>query len=72
VELFTDVGSSGDNFTNTTLDDEALYSIADITNASPRLPAASSPRACSRGGQREPQWCLTLEITDDASPTAER
>jgi len=44
VELFTDVGVSGDNFTNTTLDDEAVTA---SRPAPRRLQAATGPRASS-------------------------
>jgi subtilisin-like proprotein convertase family protein len=65
IELFTDVGGSGDNFTNTVLDDEAATSIT----------AGSAPFT----GTYKPEGNLTLlegkslagtwklEVTDDAN-----
>jgi subtilisin-like proprotein convertase family protein len=64
IELFTDVGGSGDNFTNTTLDDEAPVS---ITAGSPPFTGRFRPegRLADLIGQ-EPNGTWTLEITDDA------
>ncbi len=65
VELFTDVGSSGDNFSNTILDDEAATAITSGT-----APFAGSYRpegslAVLDGKSITGTW--TLEVTDDTS-----
>ncbi len=65
VELFTDVGSSGDDFTNTVLDDDAATS---ITDGSAPFTGTFSPEgslADFNGMSSLGDW--TLEITDDAN-----
>jgi subtilisin-like proprotein convertase family protein len=67
VELFTDVGSSGDNFTNTTLDDQAGTAIAPSS-----APFSGSYRpegllSALNGQVANGTW--TLEITDDQGGT---
>lgn len=65
VELFTDVGSSGDDFTNTVLDDDATTA---ITAGSAPFTGTFSPEgslADFNGMSSLGDW--TLEITDDAN-----
>ncbi|MBN2473342.1 MAG: proprotein convertase P-domain-containing protein [Pirellulales bacterium] len=64
VELFTDVDGSGDNFTGTTLDDEAGTA---ITSGGPPFAGSFRPEgslATFDGEDANGLW--TLEITDDA------
>jgi len=64
VELFTDVGASGDNFTNTVLDDEAAVSI--IAGSAP-FAASFRPEGSLAGFDGfDPNGTWTLTITDDA------
>jgi subtilisin-like proprotein convertase family protein len=65
VELFSDVGGGGDNFTNTTLDDAASTS---ITAGSAPFTGTFSPEgslADFNGLSSAGDW--TLQITDDAN-----
>jgi len=71
VELFTDVGSSGDNFTNTILDDECATSIASGTAPftgcyQPEGSLADFDGESSSVLESPPNGIWTLEITDDA------
>ncbi|MBN2578729.1 MAG: tandem-95 repeat protein [Pirellulales bacterium] len=64
VELFTDVDDGGNNFTNTTLDDEAAIS---IVNGIPPYTGTFRPEGLLSdfdGEMTDGTW--TLEITDDA------
>lgn len=68
VELFTDVGSSGNNFTDTTLDDEAGSMIA---NASAPFTGTFQPEGLLANFDTEDSagtW--TLHITDDTGKDA--
>ena len=63
IELFTDVGGNGDNFTNTILDDDAADS---ITSASAPFSGTYRPEgdlSLLEGELLNGTW--TLEITDD-------
>ncbi|MDO8586327.1 MAG: S8 family serine peptidase [Armatimonadota bacterium] len=65
VELFTDVGVSGDNFTDTVLDDEAATS---ITLGTAPFTGTYRPEGTLSSFDGKPaagQW--TLEITDDTA-----
>ncbi len=65
VELFTDVGGSGDNFLNTILDDEAAVS---ITAGSPPFTGTFRPErllSALDGQNSSGEW--RLQITDDLS-----
>jgi len=67
VELFTDVGGSGDNFVNTVLDDEASTSITSVTSSSAPFTGRYRPEgslASLDGRSGNGTW--RLEITDDA------
>jgi len=64
VELFTDVGSSGDNFVNTTFDDEAATSI--VAGTAP-FTGSYRPEGLLAGFDGEdPNGTWTLSVTDDA------
>ncbi|HOD00219.1 MAG TPA: proprotein convertase P-domain-containing protein, partial [Myxococcota bacterium] len=63
VELFTDVGGSGDNFTRTILDDEASAPIASSQSPFTGRFRPESPLAAFDGYNAAGTW--TLEITDD-------
>ena len=66
VELFTDIGSSGDNFTNTVLDDQAATQIPDSFSEAP-FTGTYQPEgtlADFNGLPVDGTW--TLQITDDA------
>ncbi|NBV45042.1 MAG: hypothetical protein EBR86_05225 [Planctomycetia bacterium] len=65
VELFTDVGGSGDNFTNTVLDDQAATSITAGT-----APFAGTYRpegSLATLNAKNPNGTWTLEIYDDTA-----
>jgi subtilisin-like proprotein convertase family protein/subtilisin family serine protease len=65
VELFTDVGSSGDNFTNTVLDDQAATL---ISAGAPPFTGTFRPEgslAALNGQNANGTW--TLELTDDVA-----
>jgi len=65
VELFTDVGSSGDNFENTTLDDEAA---TPITSGTAPFSGSYSPEGLLADFDGEdPNGTWTLEVTDDSA-----
>ncbi|HEY9694128.1 MAG TPA: Calx-beta domain-containing protein [Oculatellaceae cyanobacterium] len=68
VELFTDVGSNGDNFTNTILDDEATTSIAGET--APFTGTFKPEGLLSTLDGKNPNGTWKLEITDDEAPDA--
>ncbi len=64
VELFTDVGGSGQNFINTVLDDEATTL---ITAGSAPFTGTFRPEGLlSALDGKSPNGTWTLEITDDA------
>jgi subtilisin-like proprotein convertase family protein len=64
IELFTDVGADGDNFSNTTLDDEAATS---ITEGSAPFTGSFQPEGSLAALDGEdPNGTWTLKITDDA------
>ena len=66
VEIVTDIGSSGDNFTNTVFDDQAPNPIPDSSSEAP-FTGTYQPEgllADFNGGTVDGVW--TLEITDDA------
>ncbi|MGF1934391.1 MAG: proprotein convertase P-domain-containing protein [Nostoc sp. ChiQUE02] len=63
VELFTDVGSSGSNFTNTTLDDEAATSIT--VGTAPFTGTFKPERLLSAFDTQNPNGTWKLEVTDD-------
>jgi subtilisin-like proprotein convertase family protein len=70
VELFTDVGGSGDNFTNTVLDDECATSIASGTAPftgcyQPEGSLGDFDGESSSVLESPPDGIWTLEITDD-------
>jgi hypothetical protein len=64
VELFTDVGGSGQDFQSTTLDDEADISIA--AAAGPFLGSYRPEGRLSDFDGQNPNGVWTLELTDDA------
>jgi subtilisin-like proprotein convertase family protein len=65
VELFTDVGGSGDNFTKTTLDDESARS---VTAGTAPFTGAFRPKGnLSAFDGRNAQGTWTLTITDDTA-----
>ncbi len=64
VELFTDAGSSGDNFTDTILDDEAGVGIA--SGAAPFSGSYRPEGLLSALDGQDPNGIWQLEITDDA------
>jgi MYXO-CTERM domain-containing protein len=64
VELFTDVGSSGDDFVATVLDDDATMSIVDGTAPFTGTYAPEGVLADFMGDAVDGDW--TLEVTDDA------
>lgn len=66
VELFTDVGGSGNNFRNTTLDDEASVSIT--AGAAPFTGVFRPEGSLSAFDGKNVQGIWTLEITDDEPP----
>lgn len=64
VELFTDVGGSDDNFTGTTLDDEAG---TDITSGSAPFSGTFRPEGnLSDFDGKDPRGTWKLHVTDDA------
>jgi len=63
VELFTDVGLGSDNFTGTTLDDEAVTPIGDGT--APFTGAFRPEGSLSDFDLQDPNGIWRLEITDD-------
>ncbi|MFM7520920.1 MAG: proprotein convertase P-domain-containing protein, partial [Planctomycetota bacterium] len=63
VELFTDVGGSGDNFTNTVLDDQAATSITAGTAPFTGTYRPEGSLATLNG--KNPNGTWRLEITDD-------
>ncbi len=63
IELFTDVGGGGKNFTNTTLDDDAAVSIANGTAPFTGRFRPEGRLADLNGFNAQGTW--TLEITDD-------
>lgn len=63
VELFTDVGGSGSNFTNTTLDDEAATSIT--VGTAPFTGTFKPERLLSAFDTQNPNGTWKLEVTDD-------
>ncbi|MHC5598995.1 MAG: proprotein convertase P-domain-containing protein [Nostoc sp.] len=65
VELFTDVGDSEDNFTNTTLDDEAATSIT--LGTAPFTGSFKPERLLSAFDNQNPNGTWKLEVTDDES-----
>jgi subtilisin-like proprotein convertase family protein/protocatechuate 3,4-dioxygenase beta subunit len=68
VELFTDVGGSGNNFNNTTLDDEAGNA---ITQGSAPFNGSFRPEGqLSALDFQNPNGVWTLEITDDTNGTS--
>jgi subtilisin-like proprotein convertase family protein len=64
VELFTDVGTSGDNFADTILDDQAGVGIA--SGAAPFLGSYRPEGLLSALAGEDPNGIWQLEITDDA------
>jgi subtilisin-like proprotein convertase family protein len=64
VELFTDVGGAGDNFTGTILDDQAGVGIA--SGVAPFLGSYRPEGALSALTGENPNGIWQLEITDDA------
>ncbi len=64
VALFTDAGSSGDNFTDTILDDEAGVGIA--SGAAPFSGSYRPQSPLSALDGQDPNGIWQLEITDDA------
>ncbi len=65
VKLFGDLGGSGDNFRNTTLDDEAATSIAAAAAPFTGTFRPQNPLSAFDGEVSAGKW--TLEITDDAT-----
>ena len=64
VELFTGVGSSGDNFTNTILDDEASTGIASVS--APFTGTFRPEGLLSALDGQNPNGTWRLEVTDHA------
>ena len=64
VELFTGVGSSGDNFTNTILDDEASAAIASVS--APFTGTFRPEGLLSALDGQDPNGTWRLEVTDHA------
>lgn len=67
VMLFSDVGGSGDNFNNTTIDDEAAVAITSGTAPFSGTYRPESPLSALDG--QDPAGTWWLEIHDDRSPT---
>ncbi|MBE8987078.1 proprotein convertase P-domain-containing protein [Nostoc sp. LEGE 12450] len=65
VELFTDVGSIDNNFTNTTLDDEAATSIT--VGTAPFTGSFKPEKLLSAFDNQNPNGTWKLEVTDDES-----
>lgn len=65
VLLFADVGGSGDNFTNTVLDDDATQSIADGSAPFTGTFSPQNPLSAFNGEQTIGDW--TLSVFDDAN-----
>lgn len=63
VQLFTDVGGSGSNFTNTTLDDEAATSIT--SGIAPFNGSFKPEGLLSAFDNKNPNGTWKLEVTDD-------
>ena len=63
VQLFTDVGSNGDDFTGTTLDDEASSSI--VQGSAPFSGSFQPEESLNSFDGVDAQGVWTLEITDD-------
>jgi C1A family cysteine protease/subtilisin-like proprotein convertase family protein len=68
VELFTDVGGSGDHFTNTFLDDECIRSIG--SGAAPFTGCYRPEGALSAVDGQNASGVWTLEVTDDEAIVA--
>src|SRR5262249_36997634 len=64
IELFTDVGGRNQNFTNTTLDDQAASSIT--TGVAPFTGSFRPERSLSALNGQNPNGTWKLEIADDA------
>jgi subtilisin family serine protease/subtilisin-like proprotein convertase family protein/uncharacterized protein (DUF2141 family) len=64
IELFTDVGADGDNFTNTTLDDEAATPITE--GFAPFTGSFQPEGSLAVLDGEDPNGTWTLKITDDA------
>ena len=64
VALFNDVGSNGDHFTGTVLDDEAAAAIA--TGAAPFAGRFRPAQPLSAFDGQDPNGAWTLEVTDDS------
>ena len=64
VALFNDVGSNGDHFTNTVLDDEAATAIA--SGAAPFAGRFRPAQPLSAFDGEDPNGAWTLEVTDDS------
>jgi subtilisin-like proprotein convertase family protein/subtilisin family serine protease len=64
VELFTDVGGSGDNFTNTVLDDQAATAIT--AGTAPFTGTFRPEGSLATLNGKNPNGTWRLEVTDDA------
>ena len=64
VELFTDVGGSGDNFFDTTFDDQATRSVTSVV--SPFISSMRPEGSLADFNGQDANGIWTLEITDDA------
>jgi subtilisin-like proprotein convertase family protein len=67
VELFSDVGGNGDNFTGTTLDDEAATSITAATATAPFTGSFRPEGLLSAFDGENAQGVWKLEVTDDSA-----
>jgi subtilisin-like proprotein convertase family protein len=65
IELFTDIGLDGQNFTNTTLDDEATVSIT--AGLAPFTGSFRPEQALSAFDGEDANGIWILEVTDDAT-----
>lgn len=65
IQLFTDVGGTGQNFVNTTLDDQANFSIN--LGAAPFVGSFSPEGLLSALNGENPNGVWQLEVTDDSS-----
>jgi subtilisin-like proprotein convertase family protein/subtilisin family serine protease len=67
VELFTDVGGTGDNFTNTVLDDQATTAITATTAVAPFTGTFQPEGLLSAFNGRAANGVWRLEVTDDTT-----
>jgi subtilisin-like proprotein convertase family protein len=69
VELFTDIGGDGDDFTDTLLDDEAPEPLLDSPAAAPFTGRFRPEGSLADFDGEDPNGTWTLHVTDDQGTT---